>query len=62
MGGDKHVMTFGGGGLIVIIKLSNFNRDTALMPINTHLTDVELMMIGRLLAPYRPVPFLVRPL
>jgi hypothetical protein len=37
-------MKFGGGGLIVIIKLSNFNRDTALMPINTHLTDVELMM------------------
>ncbi len=30
--GDKQVMKLGGGGLIAIIKLSNFNRDTALMP------------------------------
>ena len=44
VGEDKHVMKLGGGGLIVIMKLSNFNRDTALMPINTHPTDVELMM------------------
>ena len=44
MGGDKHVMKSGGGGLIVNVKLNNCNRDTSLMPINTHLTDVELMM------------------
>ena len=55
VGGDKHVMKLGGGGLIVIIKLSNFNHDTALMPINTHLTDVELMMtcIIKAISPFR---------